>query len=87
MAISKTARKSGATERKTSRGPARVNQKYKKGHRARKPRPERPLDVAKPNNHAVRHEAKKLALLDAATRPEAFVKEVFGGIVSALETL
>ncbi len=68
--LSKTARASGATGKVKSRGPARVNQKYKRGHRAVKPKPVRPLDLAKKDNHAARHEAKKLAALEAATRPE-----------------
>ncbi len=34
--LSKTARASGATGKVKSRGPARVNQKYKVGHRAHK---------------------------------------------------
>ena len=53
-----------------AKGPTRTNQKYRKGHRARKPRPVRPLDVAKLDNHAARHEAKKLAMVELATRPE-----------------
>ncbi len=60
----------GSSGKVKSRGPARINQKYKVGHRAVKPRTERPLDVAKKDNHAARHGAKKLAALEAATRPE-----------------
>ena len=36
MKISKTARASGATGKVKSKGPQRINQKYKKGHRAHK---------------------------------------------------
>jgi hypothetical protein len=38
---------------------SKVRSKYKKGHRAVKPRAVRPLDVAQVDNHAARHAAKK----------------------------
>lgn len=41
------------------KGAAKVQRKVKSVHRARKPRPVRPLDVAKPDNHEARHEVKK----------------------------
>ena len=44
---------------------SKVRSKYKKGHRAVKPRVQRPKDAAQTDNHAARHEVKKarLALL------------------------
>jgi hypothetical protein len=45
----------------------RTRSKHKLGHRAKKPRPVRPLDVAKKNNHAARHEAKKRKAAEAAS--------------------
>ena len=41
----------------------RVRQKMKKGHRAKKPRVQRPLDVAQPNNHAARSDARQLRFM------------------------
>ena len=38
----------------------RVQHKIKPKHRAVKPRVPRPLDVAQENNHAARHETKKV---------------------------
>jgi hypothetical protein len=38
----------------------RTQRKVKSKHRARKPRPVRPLDVAKADNHEARHEARKM---------------------------
>jgi hypothetical protein len=49
---------------------SRVQKKTKSKHRAVKVRVARPLDVARADNHAARHEAKKMAALEAATAPE-----------------
>ena len=43
---------------------SKVRSKYKKGHRAVKPRAIRPLDVKRTDNHAARHEAKKAEASD-----------------------
>jgi len=41
------------------KGASKVQHKTKSVHRARKPRPVRPLDVKKADNHEARHEEKK----------------------------
>jgi len=60
------------------KGQAKVQKKSRSWHRARKPRPVRPLDEPKANNHAARHEAKKAATVAhaASILAEAEAKRV-----------
>lgn len=52
----------------------RSTRKVKPKHRAIKPRAERPLDVAKADNHAARHAAKVAAMTELAVEAAARAK-------------